>query len=133
VTGLATSVLVRLLVGQPAAQATAARRLVEERSLAGERCAVSDLVVGETYFALRHHYRVPHVEAVAALRALLSDSRLVALGGAREVLAQLGERDDAAGLMDRLIHADYGRASAVFTTFDRVAARLPGAELLGEG
>jgi hypothetical protein len=40
---------------------------------------------------------------------------------------------DAAGLMDRLIHADYGRASAVCTTFDRAAARLPGAELLGEG
>jgi hypothetical protein len=75
---------------------------VEERSLAGMVVGVSDLVAGETYFALRHHYRVPHAEAVGALRALLSDSWLSPLGEAREVLASLGEREGGAGLMDRL-------------------------------
>lgn len=122
---LDTSVVVRLLVGQPVGQAVAARKLIE-----GGLAAVSDLVVGESYFALRHHYRVPHEHAVAALRALLADPRVTATGVAREVLAAAPERDVPPGLMDRLIHADYRGAGVEFTTFDRDAASLEGGRLL---
>ena len=73
--GLDTSAVVRLLVGEPAAQAAAARALVDAH--AGE-VFVSDLVVAEAYFALRHHYDVPHPETVAALRALIEDRRIMA-------------------------------------------------------
>jgi predicted nucleic acid-binding protein len=96
--GLDTSVVVRLLVGEPAAQAEAARRMLDTAPSTG----VSDLVVGEAYFALRHHYRVPHAETVRALRALLADARVEATGVAREVLAAAPESDTAPGLMDRL-------------------------------
>jgi predicted nucleic acid-binding protein len=128
--GIDTSVIVRLLVGEPAGQAAAARRLVEARASGGMTVAVSDLAVGEAYFALRHHYRVPHVQAVRALRALLADVRVNPLGSAAEVLATPDAETPAPGFMDRLIHADYQRASADFATFDRQAARLPGAELI---
>jgi predicted nucleic acid-binding protein len=127
--GLDTSVTVRLLLGEPADQAEAARRL-----LAGppaESALLSDLVVGETYFVLRHHYRVPHRAAVGSLRALLDDPRIQATGVARSVLAAEPESDLAPGLMDRLIHQDYRGHGAEMVTFDRDAARLEGARLLG--
>jgi predicted nucleic acid-binding protein len=132
VIGLDTSVVVRLLIGEPAVQARAARRLMAERRRAGEAAAVSDLVVGEAYFALRHHYEVPHAQAVDALRSLLNDPGVVALGAAREVLASGHDVRQVPGFMDRLIHADYARAPAALVTFDRAASRLSGTELVGE-
>lgn len=127
--GLDTSVAVRLLVGEPAAQADAARKWLVERGSA-DPATLSDLVVGETYFALRHHYGVPHRRAVAALRALLVDPRVQPSGVARQVLTALPQEEVAPGLMDRLIHADYRHSGAGVVTFDRDAARLEGAALL---
>jgi predicted nucleic acid-binding protein len=126
--GLDTSVAVRLLVGEPAKQAENARRVLEEE-VSGS-VTISDLVVGETYFALRQHYAVPHAKAIAALRALLSDRRIRATGVARHVLDDVPDRDSGAGLMDRLIHADYARDGSVKLTFDKLAARLRSARLL---
>lgn len=71
------------------------------------------MVIGEAYFALRHHYEVPHRKAVAALRALVADPRV-----------------QSTGLMHRLIHRGYESDGIVVLTFDRDAARLPGARLL---
>lgn len=130
--GLDTSVVVRLLIGEPRKQAEAARALLDARAAAGEpAAAISDLVVGETYFALLHHYAVPHAEVVASLRALLRDVRVQPTGVALDVLAVIGDRIRGAGLMDRLIHADYSAAGADLVTFDREAARLDGAQLIG--
>ena len=91
---------------------------------------MSDLVVGEAYHALRHHYAVPHAAAVRALRQLLDDARVRPTGVAPDVLPA-SEAATGAGLMDRLIHGDYGLAGASLHTFDRNAARLPGAKLVG--
>lgn len=125
--GLDTSVVVRLLIGAPAPQAEAARRLLVESKAA---VVISDLVVSESYFALRHHYSVPHAEAVAALRALLGDARVTSTGVASRVLTEIADTDPRPGLMDRLIHGDYLAAGATFATFDADAARLEGASLL---
>lgn len=124
--GADTSVVLRLLIGLPEDQATQARELLMH---GGEPLAISDLVVGESYFALRHHYEVPHAEAIDALIALLSDSRIYPTGVAPSVLVTASD-ESAPGLMDRLINADYDRAGAGFVTFDRAAGRLQGATLL---
>lgn len=92
--------------------------------------AVSDMVVAESYFALRHHYNVPHGRAVAALSALLSDARIRPTGVAAKVLAQVVGKESSPGLMDRLIHAGYQADDITTLTFDRSAARLPGAQLV---
>ncbi|MBW3534733.1 MAG: PIN domain-containing protein [Gemmatimonadetes bacterium] len=130
-TGLDTSVVLRLLVGEPRDQAEVARRRLADSFASGSPAiALSNLVVGECYFALRHHYLVPHRRAVSTLRALLDDPRVLPTGAARQVLRELDRRDTSPGLMDRLIHGDYERAGATLLTFDRDAARLHGAELL---
>lgn len=129
--GLDTSVTLRLLTGAPAAQAEQARA-----ALAGsaEPAAVSDLVVGETYFALRHHYGVPEADVLRALHALLSDPKVRGAGAAPAVVAELAGRPGRArpALMDRLIHADYQRDALVVLTFDRELAALPGARRPGD-
>ena len=128
--GLDTSVVVRLLVGEPAEQAEVARRMVDEQPSGA--CAISDIVVGEAYFALRHHYVVPHARAVGALSALLGDPRVRATGVARHALARMSGKESGAGLMDRLIHGGYEQEDIAMVTFDRAAARLPGARKLGK-
>lgn len=51
--GLDTSVVLRLLLGQPADQAARAVAFLDERSRGGHHAAVSDLVVAETGFVDR--------------------------------------------------------------------------------
>ena len=122
--GLDTSVALRLLVGEPEDQAQAARRAVDKHG-----GVASDLVVGETYYALRHHYAVSHALAISQLLALLRDEpRIVGSGVAARVLADAA--GGGPGLLDRLIHADYGREDVLTYTFDREAARLEGARLV---
>ncbi len=129
-TGLDTSVVLRLLTGVPAEQAELARVFVSSQT---SPVLVSDLVVGETYFALKHHYGAPHQEAVRSLSALLADARLQGSGVAHAVLAALALRPaakNAPGLLDRLIHADYDRDANTLATFDKDLSRLPNVHLL---
>jgi predicted nucleic acid-binding protein len=125
--GLDTSVVLRLLTGEPESQFCAARERLARAHAQGERVIVSDLVVAEAYYALQYHYEVPKDEARAALGDLVT-SRLVELVPADAMDAL----DDAggAGLVDRLIHARNRGEGALSLTFDRRFARLDGAVLL---
>ncbi len=127
--GLDTSVVLRLLTGLPAEESERARA---ELAQAREPSVVSDLVVAETYFALRHHYSVPHGEAVRALHAFLSDTRVRSAGVAVGVMSDPSTRvpRPRPGMVDRLIHADYRRDALDVVTFDRDLARLAGVRLL---
>ena len=119
--GLDTSVVVRLLVGLPAAQARAARQRIERAVDEGEIVLVSDIVIAESYFALQHHYDVPKAEARQLLLRFV-DSGVVELEppGARHALAaQAGP-----GLVDRFVHGRYRARGAVTVTFDARLARL---------
>lgn len=128
--GLDASVTLRLLTGQPPAQAEVARAFV---AAAKSPVVISDLVVSETYFALRHHYGVPHLDAVRALSSLLADNRVLASGSARTVLTEMSSRSSTAkqaDLVARLIHAEQARDDVSLVTFDRELARLSNVRLL---
>ena len=124
---LDTSVVLRLLTGEPAPLAEVARAHLA-------RCtspvAVDALVVGESYFALRHHYGVPHRDAVEALVARVQSERLTCPAGVREALAEARDGNHP-GVMDRLILAAARGAERTLLTFDRRLARHGGARLLG--
>lgn len=121
-----TSVVLRLLTGEPAEQAEVARRQVEQQEVA---LVVDALVVGETYFALRHHYEVPHRAAVDALLALLGSERITCDRGVRDALVASRDREQPA-VMDRLILASALTDGHELLTFDRRLGRLEGARLL---
>ncbi|QJR37834.1 PIN domain-containing protein [Gemmatimonas groenlandica] len=127
--GLDTSVVLRLLTGAPAKQADAARRML---AASRDTICVSDLVVSESYFALRHHYAVPHADAAHAMAALLDDPRIQCTGVSRHVLRDSTARASrsAPGLMDQLILADYRANLCTIATFDRELSKADGAQLV---
>jgi predicted nucleic acid-binding protein len=127
--GLDTSVVLRLLIGEPRVQMQVARRRIERALIAGEKVVVTDLVVAEAFHALRHHYGVPETVALGRLREFLgSDIIRVDPAGAGEALGPRARGE--AGVVDRLIVARHRALGATTATFDRRQARLEGGVLL---
>jgi len=122
--GLDTSVILRLLIGEPAAQTSAAVAFLDEAQRRGERAVVSDLVISEAYFALQFHYGVSKADALASLASLLSTGEIVATGHASEVLAQRGLATAKPGFVDRLIHAEYAATDCTMATFEKASGKL---------
>ena len=125
--GLDTSVVVRLLVGTPEKQANAARKRIETAKDRGDTIQVTSLVIGETYYALKHHYQVPEATAREALLAFL-DSGIPDEFPRYAILCL--SRIRGAGLMDLLIHYSHRQRGAITLTLDKKQAKLEGASLL---
>jgi predicted nucleic acid-binding protein len=129
--GLDTSVVLRLLIGEPKRQAERAWQSIVGARSAGDEAVASDLVASEAYFALQHHYGVPEAKALAQLRALFDSGDVSAIGGAAEVLKTPGLESARPGFVDRLIHDGYvvGEVDRVLT-FEKAAGRLPRTRVL---
>lgn len=125
--GLDTSVVLRLIIGEPAAQAKLAQRRVARALSAGDEILVSDLVAAEAFHALHHHYGIPKEEARAELRAMLR-SGVVSIDPP-EALGAF-EPSRGAGLADRLIVARHRALDASTWTFDRKLGTIQGVERL---
>jgi len=132
VVGLDTSVVVRLLAGEPPAQAERALSFLDELRGRGGTPIVSDLVVAESYFALHAHYGVPKREAVRALLDLLESgwASPEPNGSAMEVLRAMVTASQSPGFADRLIHAQYVQAAARVVSFERAFRKLEGTIVL---
>ena len=121
--GIDTSVLVRLLTGDPekdfAYCVRKLRALVEDQT---SEVFVSNQVVGEAYVAVQHHYGVSKADARASLLDVLRSGLVAPLNG-RSVIEALNA-SGGPGLFDRLIAADYSRAGLEVLTLDRQMAAL---------
>lgn len=73
---LDTSVVLRLLVGVPADQAQKALGFLEKCFCKGIKAVVSDMVILETWHALRRHYQVPVMETVETFLEFLSSEMI---------------------------------------------------------
>ena len=126
--GIDTSVLVRLLTGDPPAEfdrcANALRHLIEAEDAV---ILASNQVIGEAYIAVQHHYGVSRADARSGLLDVLQSGLVGALNG-RPVLTAI-EASDSPGLMDRLITDGYASNSVEVLTLDRRMASLPSAHL----
>ena len=129
--GLDTSVLVRLLTGEPRDLALVALGYFLERKEAGDRLLVSDWVVAEAYYALQHHYGASKKDALDALRAFLANPGVEATAELVAVLAIPGLESAKPGFIDRVIHRNYLSSGAEeVATFERAAAKLPHVRVL---
>ena len=122
--GLDTSVVLRLLVGEPADQARLALGYVSDIVSKGGQATVSDLVVTEAYYALQHHYETPKNEALAQLRSLLTTPGIKNLGVAAHVLRTPHLESARPGFVDRIIHEQYAPEANVVVTFEKSARKL---------
>ncbi len=130
--GLDTSVVLRLLVGEPAGQAETAKEALSRVRMTGAAVIVSDMVVMEAYFALQAAYRVPKRAALAALDSMFAsgDVQPEPGGCAREIVRECLKSSTKPGFVDRMIHARYRGHGAGLLTFEKASARLPDVELL---
>ena len=127
--GIDTSVLVRLLTGEPEVEFDrCAARLRAQVEDDGAEIFASNQVIGETYIAVQHHYGVSKRDARAALLDVLGSGLVAPLNG-YSALAAIGS-SSGAGLLDRLIADDYARAGLTTLTVDAKMASLPGADRL---
>ena len=121
--GIDTSVLVRLITGEPTETFEYCMdqlgALVEE----GSEIFASNQVIGEAFVAAQHHYGVSIEDARVALLRTLRSGLVSPLNGP-DVLAILSESGQP-GLFDRLIADGYRRAGLEVLTLDRRMARLP--------
>jgi predicted nucleic-acid-binding protein len=121
---LDTSVLLRLLVGEPEKQAKIAEETLDEFCKSGKKVFVSDLVLCETYFALQFHYKVPKKEAIVVLKNLSQSEEIECSTIARSVLTQTNLHSANPGFVDRLIHAQYEATGAPMLTFEKASKKL---------
>ena len=127
--GIDTSILVRLLTGDPEAEfARCAGRLTGLIEDEGAEIFASNQVIGEAYVAVQHHYGVSKADCRAGLKDVLRSGLVAPLGG-DAVITTLGQTGGA-GLLDRLIAVDYARVELNVLTLDRKMAGLPDAQLL---
>ena len=130
--GLDTSVVLRLILGEPAGQSKAAMEALLRARRSGAMVIVSDLVAMEAYFALQTAYQVPKKEALAAL-ALMFDSGDIQPepgGSAPAALNECLASASKPGFVDRMIHAQYRRHGARLMTFELAAGKMPGVKVL---
>ncbi len=121
--GIDTSVLVRLLCGEPEVDfAYCVDKLSALIESAGAEIFASNQVIGEAYIAVQHHYGVTKTDARAGLIDVLRSGLVEPLNGHSVYVAL--EASSGPGLFDRLITEEYSRAGLEVLTLDRKMATL---------
>ncbi len=128
--GLDTSVVLRLLIGEPEAQAKQAVSFLNRSLERGDQPVVSDLVVSEVYFALQHHYRVPKAEVLHVLRDFFGSGDVENVGVAAKVLETNGLDHAKPGFLDRVIYTQYLQHAHAMVTFEKAAQKLGNVHLI---
>ena len=126
--GIDTSVLVRLVTGQPPNLFTLCVEGLSALSAGGVEVVASNQVIGEAYVVLQRHYGISREDSRTALHTTLTSGLVSPLNGrlVLDALSALG----GPGLFDRLIANDYSQAGLETLTPDRQMASLPATQLL---
>ena len=128
---LDTSVVMRLLVQEPAEQYIQAARFLEEKLSAGADAAVCDLTLTEAYFALQSFYEVPKAKALELLAGFINTPGIMSTSHARSILSLPNLASAKPGFADRLIHGTAVSADQTLVTFEKAARKLPKTLVLG--
>ncbi|MBC9890351.1 MAG: PIN domain-containing protein [Opitutae bacterium] len=126
--GIDTSVLVRLITGEPPDAFARCVERLNDLAVSGAEIFASNQVIGEAYIAVQHHYHVSESDARSEISKALTSGLVAPLNGS-DVIAAL-EVSDGPGLFDRLIAEDYTRAGLEVLTLDRKMAALPDVQRL---
>jgi predicted nucleic acid-binding protein len=127
---LDTSVLIRLLVGEPQDQHLAAMNFLSEQLRQGVEVHVADLVLAEAYFALQSYYELPKADALHALLLFVRHAGVSVSPSAVSVLSMPNLATANPGFVDRLIHGASHSAGHTLITFEKAAKKLPSTKVL---
>jgi predicted nucleic-acid-binding protein len=129
--GLDTSVLIRLLVGEPASLATKAQERLLEAHRVRQAVIVSDLVIAETYYALKYHYDLEPNDIRQALFAMLTSGMVQPEPGSAVLSVIQDKKPGKAGFVDRLIQAHYESDGITTLTLDKAQSKMSRTEFIG--
>ena len=123
--GLDTTLVLRLLTGEPAKQFEKAQKFIEEQLAQSKKLFVSDLVIAESYFALQYHYEIPKDKAIEQLDNLLSSGVIhpAPHSVCQKVIKE--SRNHKAGLVDQIIYEQYCLFVEQIVSFDKSMCKLP--------
>ena len=130
--GLDTSVVLCIVTGEPAALAEKVEERISELLDLGEKFFVGNLALGETYFALQHHYGKTKQEAIEVLRALASEEGFVLPEEAKTALAMPDAWKASPGFVDRMIFGEYAARGYKTISCEKSFRRLDFAEVIKE-
>jgi predicted nucleic acid-binding protein len=127
---LDTSVVLRLLVGEPPDQHAVAMAFLSEQLTHGSDVHVADLVLAEAYFALQSYYGMPKAEALAALLLFVRHAGVSVSPAALQVLSTSNLASANPGFVNRLIHGAAHSEGRTLVTFEKASKKLPGSKIL---
>jgi predicted nucleic-acid-binding protein len=127
---LDTSVVMRLLVQEPAEQFVRAADFLEQELSNDAAVFVGDLPLAEAYFALQTFYGLPKSKALELLAGFARTPGINVSDYALTVLSLPNLASARPGFADRLIHGSARAASQTLVTFEKAAKTLPGTLVL---
>lgn len=133
--GVDTSVLLRVLTGQPADLAQKVRERLTVLWRSGVKCHVCDVVLSEAYYALQHSYGISKEKAIQALKKLSENPGFKFSDAACTTLKTPNLAKANPGFIDRVIHGTYvpdADGEHVMLTCERDAKKLVDVEVIRE-
>ena len=128
--GLDTSVVLRLLTGEPPELAARALERYQQGIANGDDFAVSDVVAAETYYALQHHYNKTKEESLAALMALSGGERISFSPDFMAAIKTPNIHKANPGFVDRMLVSGYTSKSQITLSCEKSFRRLPDTEVI---
>ena len=123
--GIDTSVLVRLVTGDPPQTYDHCVQELSRLVAQGDEVFASNQVIGEAYIAIQHHYGIDKDSVRAGLADALRSGLVAPLNG--RAIIDLLESSGGAGVMDRLIVDDYSHRELPVLTLDQRMSSIKGA------
>ena len=123
--GIDTSVLVRLVTGDPPETFNHCVQELSKLVAQGDEVFASNQVIGEAYIAIQHHYGIDKDSVRAELANALRSGLVAPLNG--RAIVDLLESSGGAGVMDRLIVDDYSHRELPVLTLDQRMSSIRGA------
>ena len=128
--GLDTSVLLRLLTGEPSELASHALERYQRGIANGDDFAVSDVVAAETYYALQHHYNKTKEESLAALMMFSGDERISFSPDFMAAIKTPNIHKANPGFVDRMLVSGYTSKGQITLSCEKSFRRLPETEVI---
>ena len=128
--GFDTSVVLRLLTGQPADLAAHALKHYQQGIANGDDFAVSDVVAAETYYALQHHYNKTKEESLAALMAFSGGEGISFSPDFMVAIKAPNVHKASPGFVDRMLVSGYTSKGQVTISCEKSFRRLPETEVI---
>ena len=128
--GLDTSVVLRLLTGEPPELAAHALERYQQGIANGDDFAVSDVVAAETYYALQHHYNKTKEKALAALMAFSGGEGISFSPDFRTAIKVPNVHKANPGFVDRMLVSGYTSKGQITLSCEKSFRRLPDTEVI---